>query len=66
VFDYYILKKDDPKFDLTKPPEDGCYVFGLYLDGARWNDDLGHLDESFPKILNYSVPHIWLKPMENS
>jgi len=37
-FDFEILS--DPKhFDLTKSPDDGAYIFGLHLEGSRWNSE---------------------------
>lgn len=58
-FDYVVLKKSH---DITKPPEDGCYVWGLFLDGARWNEENDHLDEPLPKVLQAPIPNIWLIP----
>jgi len=45
-------------------PKDGAYVFGLYLEGARWDIDAGVLSESIPKILFTLMPSIWLKPAD--
>ena len=34
---------DHTKFD--RPPEDGIYVYGLFIEGARWDYKEGMLDE---------------------
>ena len=46
-----------------KPPKDGCYVYGLFIDGARWDGDKAQLADSQPKILFTDAPCIWLKPV---
>ena len=62
-WDFKILPADQTIDTFTSPPEDGCYIHGLFLDGARWNNESGYLDEPLPKILNYSVPAIHLTPV---
>lgn len=48
IFDFFVLHADT--IPIT-PPEDGVYIYGLYLDGARFNNEEMVLDESRPKIL---------------
>ncbi|XP_028047400.2 dynein heavy chain 7, axonemal [Monomorium pharaonis] len=59
VYDFFPMK--DTIFE--SPPVDGVYVYGLFLDGARFNMARMKLDESFPKILYDTVPYIWLMPV---
>lgn len=55
---------DDMKpTDITEPPEDGAYVYGMYLEGARWDSRKRSLAQPQPKELFSSFPPIWLNPI---
>ncbi|CAG9462750.1 unnamed protein product [Pedinophyceae sp. YPF-701] len=46
------------------PPRDGAYVHGLTLEGARWDEKAGVLDESLPKQLFCAVPVIQIRAIQ--
>jgi dynein heavy chain len=49
--------------DIDKPPEIGAYVYGLFMEGGRFNRLEMKLDDSVPRILLDVMPCIWLKPV---
>uniref|UniRef100_A0A8C0B7Z3 Uncharacterized protein n=1 Tax=Buteo japonicus TaxID=224669 RepID=A0A8C0B7Z3_9AVES len=46
------------KDDITSPPLEGVYVYGLYLEGAGWDRRNMRLTESKPKVLFEMMPVI--------
>lgn len=63
-FDYKVYDEIDPA-DVTEKPEDGVFIFGLYLEGCRWNKTIHMIDESKPKVLYSEMPLIWYVPKRN-
>ena len=39
-------------------------MYGLFFDGARWDEEAGMIAEQFPGILYYKAPTIWFEPIE--
>jgi dynein heavy chain len=54
-----------PFFEDSVPsvPENGVYIYGLFLEGARWNIQKGMLDEMMPGVLTSRMPCMWLEPI---
>jgi len=63
VWNYKVLPAVEQKF---QKPETGCLVYGIFMDGARWDDIDGCIAESFPKVLFCEMPHLHLTPCESS
>lgn len=52
--------------DVPAPPEDGCYVRGLYLEGAGWDREHSCLVKQEPKVLVTELPILQVLPIEAS
>jgi dynein heavy chain len=50
--------------EVKEKPEDGCYIYGLYLEGARWNIEKNCLDYQKPKELVVEMPLVQVIPVE--
>ncbi|KAI4500001.1 hypothetical protein M0802_004871 [Mischocyttarus mexicanus] len=66
----YVISIDTIDFSFqvlaSKPahkPEDGCIVYGLFLEGCRWGGN--YLEESYPKELYTEMSPILLLPELN-
>lgn len=62
AFDFEVIPKDN----MSESPADGAYIYGLFVDGARWDRDAGILAEQFTKVLYDTMPVIWIKPIKIS
>lgn len=61
-YEFEVIPRDTSNFS----PEDGVFINGLFLDGARWDRERGILGEQYPKVLFDLMPIIWIKPREKS
>jgi len=50
--------------EVKTKPEDGCYIHGLYLEGAKWNIEKNCLDYQNPKELVVEMPLVQVIPVE--
>lgn len=53
------------KDDITQPPAEGVYVYGLYLEGAGWDRRGCKLIESKPKVLFEMMPVVRMYAVNN-
>ena len=59
-FAFEIMKA--PVEEITEAPEDGVIVFGLYLEGARFDQQAGVVVESRPGEMYDLLPAIHFQP----
>jgi len=58
------MKKEVSGPGINKKPEEGCIVYGLFMDGARWEDQDGCIRDSLPKVLFTEIPYMHWTPCE--
>ena len=61
TMEFEFLNVYDDNEVSSKPPY-GCYVSGMFLEGARWDSGNGCLAESKSGVLFSRVPIVWFKP----
>jgi len=62
-FDTVVLKVKSHT-EIPEKPEDGVIIWGLFMEGARWNAEKHTVDESRPKELFTQMVPIHLLPVE--
>uniref|UniRef100_A0A8C4W521 Dynein axonemal heavy chain 1 n=1 Tax=Gopherus evgoodei TaxID=1825980 RepID=A0A8C4W521_9SAUR len=67
AFDFQVKPRDKSQTlsELAERPAQGCYIHGLFLEGARWDPVSFQLAESRPKELYTEMAVIWLVPVPN-
>jgi dynein heavy chain len=64
VFDFNITKTETDDFaSITEPPDIGVYVYGLFMEGMKWDRDTMKIGESPPKVLYDMLPVMQLAPV---
>jgi len=54
-----VTKKN--KEEVTAPPREGAYIHGLFMEGARWDTNVGSIVESRLKELHPVMPVMFIK-----
>jgi dynein heavy chain len=61
-FDFFLQK---PDFTTNVKPENGAYIQGLFMEGARWDAAINSINDSLPKQLYTELPTILLDPVKD-
>ncbi|CAD8156782.1 unnamed protein product [Paramecium pentaurelia] len=60
-YEFKILDTLSPQ-DIEEKPEDGCYIFGISLEGIRWDYKKHYITHPRQKELYSELPLVWLLP----
>lgn len=63
---YTKLTKITSAAQVAEKPRHGCYISGLYLEGAGWDIQRGVLVRQDPKVLVTELPIVQIVPVEAS
>jgi len=62
-WEFPVLNQDPNS--VSQSPKEGAYVRGIFLEGARWDYEHGHLTEPLPMELFCAMPLIHFRPVES-
>jgi dynein heavy chain len=54
---------DVPDIETLPPPAEGIHVYGMWLEGCKWDSVNRVLGESDPKVLYSRMVPMWFKPV---
>ena len=64
-FEYEVLRNGLQPELITEGPEDGVIIFGLYMEGARFDHETWKVADSTPGRMYDLLPAIYFKPAVN-
>ena len=62
IFQFKCLEWNESA-QVPEPPLDGVYVYGLFLEGAKWDRKKKSMAEQSPGELYWKMPVIWFSPI---
>ena len=63
-FTFEILEAEGPD-EIEQQPEDGVYIYGLFIESARWDREAGHVADSYQGKMVEKMPVLHFIPKED-
>jgi dynein heavy chain len=63
TLDFSFTVTDKSHTEIKEPPDDGVYIHGLFMEGARWDASEHSIADSRPRELYTMLPVMWLLPV---
>merc|ERR1711871_776883 len=65
TIDFDFIYQKQPIESFTERAVDGGYIHGIFLEGARWDDEIQGLNDSRPKQLYTLLPVLHMSPVQH-
>jgi dynein heavy chain len=62
---FSFVMRDEAYEDIKHKADDGCYIYGLFLEGARWDRKIKSLIDPKPKELFSPMPTMHMLPQQH-
>ena len=60
----FEVQVEETAAEVATPPDDGVYVGGMFMDGARWSREAQTVEDAFPGELYDRMPVVHFIPAE--
>lgn len=64
TFSFNIMDEEGPE-EIEAAPEDGVYIYGLFIEGGRWDREAQQLADATLGKMNETMPVIHFVPKED-
>ena len=64
AFSFKVLEEEEPEEVEDSPPTEGVYIYGFFMDGARWERETQTVVDQLPGEMYDKMPIIHFKPVE--
>ncbi|CEL99773.1 unnamed protein product [Vitrella brassicaformis CCMP3155] len=61
----FIAQQFQDAQEIEEPPEEGCYIYGMFFDGARWDFDKMVIEDQLPGVMYEPAPIVHFQPCEH-
>lgn len=61
--EFDFIPQNKPLAEFMDGPKDGAFIYGLFLEGSKWDEEKQCLTEPEVMELNVTMPVIWFRPI---
>ena len=65
TIDFNFIYLEEHYTTIKKKPDNGAFIHGLFMEGARWDPEIKSVNDSLPKQLYTEMPTLLLDPIKD-